>query len=151
MKKILFALAIMPLFVMGCSTDDVDELPNNKFDHNIELLYGKWRATAVEIMEGVVIDLTDEEMEKEVPATYVTFEKNNAFSSEGVFGDGQGTYTAKGKEINATMGDEELNFEMTSLAATEAKVILDTKALGLPSIPEEIKKVTVVLTKQVKK
>ncbi|MDD2474934.1 MAG: hypothetical protein PHI32_03370 [Dysgonamonadaceae bacterium] len=151
MKKILFALAIMPLLVMGCSSDDVDELPKSEFDHDIELLYGQWRATAVEIMEGVKIDLTDEEVEKEVPPTYVTFEKNGAFSSEGVLGNGKGTYTAKGKKITTVMGDEELILDMTSLKAAEAKIVLNAKTLGLPSIPEEIKDVTVVLTKQVKK
>ena len=150
MKKILFALAIMPLLIVACSSDD-DNSTKVDFKHNIELLYGEWRATEVEIMEGLpVIDLTTPEMEKEIPATYVTFEKNGSFTSKGILGEGKGTYTTKGEEITASIGEEKLIFDMPSLTATTAKIQLDAKALGLPDIPPVIETVTVVLTKQVK-
>ena len=153
MKKILFALAILPLLAfVGCSSDDDDNIPKVDFAHDIELLYGEWRATSVEIMEGVNVDLTtpDEDGNLPIEETYVTFEKNGTFSSKGVLGEGKGTYTTKEKKINASIGDAKLDFEMTSLKATEAKIVLDAKALGLPDVPPSIENVTVVLTKQVK-
>ncbi|HZJ80391.1 MAG TPA: hypothetical protein VFC69_07445, partial [Dysgonamonadaceae bacterium] len=74
MKKVLFALAILPLLAfVGCSSDD-DETPDvsdNDFAHNIELLYGKWRATSVEGVDDDAIDLTQPPFDKIVPATYV--------------------------------------------------------------------------------
>lgn len=154
MKKILFALAILPLLAfVGCSSDDDDNTQKVDFAHNIELLYGEWRATSVEIMAGVNIDLTTPGEDGELPIvpTFVTFEKNGAFSSKGALGDGKGTYTTKGKQISAAMGDAKLGFEMTSLKATEAKIVLNAKALDLDDVPPTIENVTVVLTKQVKK
>ena len=150
MKKILFALAIMPLLIVACSSDD-DNTPKVDFKHNIEMLYGEWRATEVDVLEGLVIDLTAPEVEENVPATYVTFEKDGSFSSKGILGEGKGEYSTKGEKISATIGEDKLSFDMTSLEATTAKIKLDAKALGLPQIPEAIQTVTVVLTKQVKK
>ena len=60
MKKFLFALAMLPLLAfVGCSSDDEVDTPTVDFDYNIELLYGEWRATSVEIAEGVSIDITE--------------------------------------------------------------------------------------------
>lgn len=57
MKKILFALAIMPLLIVACSSDD-DKSSTTDFDHNIEFLYGEWRATTMNT--GTLnLDLTD--------------------------------------------------------------------------------------------
>ena len=151
MKKILFALAIMPLLVMGCSSDDDDKLPAIDFDYSIQMLYGQWRATSVKVTEGFVIDLTNSQVEKEIPPTYVTFEKGGAFTGKGLLGDGKGgdrkgTYTTKDKTITLK-SDVTLAFEMTSLASKTAEIKVDATAFGI-EVPEGIESVTVVLTKQ---
>ena len=148
MKKILFALAIMPLLIVACSSDD-DNTPVIDFDHNIEMLYGEWRATSIEGIGEEAIDLTTPEMEAVVAPTFVTFKKDGSFMSKGVLGEGSGKFTTKDKTIAASVGEEKLNFDMTTLEATTAKIEVNAQDVdfGMP-IPEEIKKVTVVLTKQ---
>ena len=149
MKKILFALAIMPLLIVACSSDDDDKTPAIDFDHNIEMLYGEWRATSIEGVFEEAIDITSPEMEAVVTPTYVTFSKDGSFSSKGVLGEGSGKFTTKDKTIAASIGDDKLSFKMTSLEAKTAKIELNPQDLdlGMP-LPEELEKVTVVLTKQ---
>ena len=148
MKKILFALAIMPFLIVACSSDD-DKTPVIDFDYNIQMLYGEWRATSIEGVGEEAIDLTTPEIEAIAEPTYVTFNKDGSFSSKGVLGEGTGTYTTKGKTIMALVGEKKLNLNMTSLEANTSKVEINPQDfdLGLP-VPEEIDKVTVVLTKQ---
>lgn len=151
MKKILFALAIMPLLVVGCSSDDDDNNTKDDFGHNIEWLYGEWRATSVEIMESVTIDLTDPTVEVMVPPTYVTFKAGDVYESEGILGEGTGKYIAKDKKITVSLGDEKISFDMPKLTKESAEIKIDAKSLGLPMIPEGIKDVVVVLTKDYSK
>ena len=155
MKKFLFALAMLPLLAfVSCSSDDDDNKVKIDFDHNIEMLYGQWRATSVEIA-GEAIDLTmaGENGEPIFTPTYVTFSKNGAYSSEGLIAEGAGAYTTKGKTIVAVTGENEedkISFEMTTLEAGTAKIELNAQDLDLGmDIPEEVGNVTVILTKQV--
>ena len=156
MKKILFTLAILPfLAFVGCSSDDDDNNSKVDFGHNIELLYGEWRATSVEGIGEEPLDLTDKLIESLVKPTYVTFEKNGIYSSKGVLGEGTGTYTTKDKTIYTVTGDDKedkISFEMTELESKTAKIKVNPQDIdfGIP-IPEEIGTVTVVLTKQDKK
>ena len=152
MKQIFFALALLPILAfVGCSSDDDDNnTPNVDFDYSIEMLYGEWRATAVEGVGEEAIDLTNPTIEALVAPTYVTFKKEGVYSSKGILGEGAGKYITKGKTITASLGEDKVSFDMTSLAAETAKIELDASALGLPMIPDEIGKVTVVLTKQEK-
>lgn len=157
MKKILLALAILPILAfVSCSSDD-DDTPNPSrpdFEHDIELLYGQWRATSVEGVAEDAIDLTDPIMEALIPATYVTFKEDGIYSSEGILGEGTGVYTTKGKTIVAATGEnkeDKISFEMSSLNTETAKIELNAQDLELGiDIPEEVENVTVVLTKQVK-
>lgn len=155
MKKFLFALAMLPLLAfVSCSSDDDDNTEKIDFDHNIELLYGQWRATSVEIA-GEAIDLTmaGEDGEPIFAPTYVTFTKDGAFSSEGLIGEGTGVFSTKGKTIIAVTGEDnedKISFEMTTLEAETAKIELNAQDLDLGmDIPEEVGNVTVILTKQV--
>ena len=125
-----------------------DYTPVVGFDHDIELLYGKWRATAVEGVGDEAIDLTSPVMEALVPPTYVTFEEEAVYKSDGILGEGTGIYGAKGKKISTFLDDELITFEMTELTAETARIELNAKALGLPMIPEGLETVIVVLTKQ---
>ena len=107
MKKILIALAVLPLLAfVSCSSDDDEKIntPEIDFAHNIELLYGEWRATGVELGE-IVIDLTvtNEEGEEIFAPTYVSFAKDGSFSSKGLIGEATGEYTTKDKTIIAAI------------------------------------------------
>ena len=148
MKKILFVLTIMPLLIVACSSDN-DNSPKNSFDYNIEMLYGEWRATAIEGVTEDVIDLTDPEVEELVTPTYVTFKKDGTYLSKGILGDGSGKYNTKDKTIITTLGDDKMTFKMTQLEAKSAKIEVNPQDfdLGIPGT-EFYKKVTVVLTKQ---
>ena len=165
MKKVLFALAILPLLAfVSCSSDDDEKVktPEIEFDYNIELLYGQWRATSVEGVTEDPIDLTTvgEDGEPIFDPTYITFEKDGSYSSVGLIGEATGEYTAKGKTIVAATGKDKgnkMSFEMTSLNAETSKVEINAKTLvipGLPNLPEllpeGVENVTVVLTKQTK-
>ncbi|NLZ95672.1 MAG: hypothetical protein GX921_07615 [Bacteroidales bacterium] len=157
MKKILFALAILPILAfVSCSSDDDDKLDIQEpdFAHNIELLYGQWRATGVELGE-LTIDLTgtDEEGELIFVPTYVSFAEDGSFSSEGIIGEATGKYTTKDKTIITDIGEDKedkLSFEMTNLTKETAEIVVDASAFNLDMIPDELGEVTVVLTKQEK-
>ena len=148
MKKFLFALAMLPLLAfVGCSSDDEVDTPTVDFDYNIELLYGEWRATSVEIAEGVSIDITEPELEVMVLLTFVTFKTGGVYESEGILGEGTGEFITKDKTITTSLGGEKISFDVKSLDAKTAKIELNAKALGLPIIPEGVETVVVVLTK----
>lgn len=147
MKKILLALAIMPLLIVACSSDD--DLGKGDFDHNIEYLYGEWRATGVEV-SGVMIDLTSPRNELKVTPTYLTFAKEDIYSSEGILGEGTGRFVTNGKIIETTAGKNRVSFEMTSLSSKTAKIIVNAKTLDLAIIPEGTETVIVELTKNYK-
>ena len=147
MKKILLALAIMPLLIVACSSDD--DLGKGDFDHNIEYLYGEWRATGVEV-SGVMIDLTSPRNELKVTPTYLTFAKEDIYSSEGILGEGTGKFVTNGKIIATTAGKNRVSFEMTSLSSKTAKIIVNAKTLDLAIIPEGTETVIVELTKNYK-
>ncbi len=161
MRKILIALAVLPLLAfVCCSSDDDDKVntPEIDFAHNIELLYGEWRATGVELGEelgNLVIDLTETNEEGEVifTPTFVSFAKDGSFSSKGLIGKTTGEYTTKDKTIIAAVGENKehkMSFEMTDLSAETAKIVIDASALDIDMIPEGLGNVTVVLTKQAK-
>lgn len=148
MKKIFFALAMLPLLVIGCDDDDDVTNPSDvDFDYNIELLYGEWRATEVEVTEEMDIDLTEPETELLVTPTYITFAAGGVYESEGILGDGTGEYVTKEKTITTSIGEKKVSFKVTALSAKKAEITIDAKELGLSMIPDGIETVTVELTK----
>lgn len=135
MRKILFALAIMPLLIVACSSDD--DSSTTDFDHNIEFLYGEWRATKIDT--GVELDITVPINELTYPATYITFNKDGKYKSDGMLGENSGNFSTRGSIVST----KKFNFEVISLNANTAKVKINAKSLGLP----EQGTVTVELTK----
>ena len=154
MKKLLFTLAILPLLAfVSCSSndDDTPTIPKESFDHDIELLYGQWRATSVEGVADEAIDLTNPLIEAMIPATYITFGEDRSFASEGIIGNHTGVYTTSKKTIVAATGkdnENKITFDIPMLTAETARVEIDPSILNLDIIPEELEMVTVVLTKQ---
>ena len=148
MKKILLALAIMPLFFVACSSDD--DIPSSgNFDYSLDHLYGEWRVTDVEAIG--TIDLTKPQNELYVTPTYLKFEKDGSLTGEGVLGEGTGKYSTKSKTIYTSLGKKKINLEVTSLNATTAKVKLDAKNVPHPLIKDDMGMVTLTLEKNYKR
>ena len=144
MKKILLALAILPLLLVACSSDD-DNSSTTDFDYTIDLLYGEWRATSIESIGAQ--DLTTPINELYAAPTYLKFNKDGTLEGEGLFGEGMGKYSTKGKAIHTSIGKIKKSFDVTSLQASTAKFKLDGKGLGTPLIPENPGVVTVTFKK----
>lgn len=143
MKKILLALALMPLFFVACSSDDNPSTTD--FDYSIDLLYGEWRATEIESIGS--IDLTTPLNELYAAPTYLKFNKDGTVEGEGLFGEGTGKYSTKEKAIHTSIGKIKKSFDVVSLQATTAKVKLNAKGLGTPLIPDNAGEITVTLRK----
>ena len=144
MKKILIALAIMPLFFVACSSSD-DVPSSGDFDYSIDLLYGEWRATEVESVGSQ--DLTSPINELYAAPTYLKFNKDGTLEGEGLFGEGMGRFSTKEKTIYTSIGKNKKNFEVVSLQSSKAKVKVDAKGLGTPLIPDNTGIVTFTLEK----
>lgn len=95
MKKYLFNLlpimlgAILSIGVYSCSKDD----DGDDFNYPLESLYGTWKISQVKMSEfGTYISWP-------MRATTATFNNDGTYSGSGYFGNGTGTYTAKGNTI----------------------------------------------------
>ena len=123
MKKILItAIAIigMVFAFSGCSKDDE---PQNGFDYPLETLYGTWRVTHVEQKDGTMFDVTTSVAEMVFKPTYATFNVDGTYSGRGFFGNGSGTYKAKGKTITCFIdGTEYLKYDVLSLSGTQCEL-----------------------------
>ncbi len=123
MKKILItALAIigMVLAFSACSKEDE---PQNGFDYPLETLYGTWRVTHVEQKNGSMFDVTTPIAEMVFKPTYAIFNADGTYSGRGFFGNGSGTYKAKGKTITCFIdGTEYLKYDVLSLSGTQCEL-----------------------------
>lgn len=144
MKKILIALAIMPLFFAACSSSD-DVPSSGEFNYSIELLYGEWRATEVESIGSQ--DLTTPINELYAAPTYLKFNKDGTLEGEGLFGEGMGRFSTREKTIYTSIGNIKKNFEVVSLQSSKTKVKVNAKGLGTPLIPDNAGVVTFTLEK----
>ena len=95
MKKYLFNLmalmmvAVVSSIVSSCSKDD----DGNDFNYPKESLYGTWKISEVKMSEsGSYVSWP-------MKATTATFNSDGTYSGSGYFGNGSGTYTAKGNTI----------------------------------------------------
>ena len=100
------------------------------------VLFGKSRSTINEhinnifeegelIPDSVVRDFrTTADFAKMVfKPTYITFNTNGTYSARGFFGDGSGTYKAKGKTITCFIdGTEYLKCDILSLSGTQCEL-----------------------------
>lgn len=146
MKKILFAIAFMPLLFVACSSsDDNDDQPGQDFDYNIEMLFGEWRATHVEGKRA--FNLTDPLNELYAAPTYLKFNRDGSLEGEGLFGDGTGRYSANKKSIHTSIGNTRKSLDVSSLEANTAKVKLNAKELNTALITDDEGIVTITFTK----
>lgn len=118
MKKFLsmtLLLTAMFLTFSSCSNDDDDE-----FDFPMETLYGTWEGTSINI-DGSWTDIT------QYPFTEfsfsIKFNSDGTYTGRGYFGNGSGTYTAKGKTIITYVnGKEYFRYEVKSLSGNIAEL-----------------------------
>ncbi len=103
------------------------------FAHDLEKLYGRWRATSIHIrnkngetLTNNPIDLTTPDMEGKIEPSYITFNKNSDLFIEGIFGKGNGRYTTEGETFYILTGKNEFGeFEMTELNDNTLTVEVD--------------------------
>lgn len=119
-KNVLLLMSILMLLLVGCSKDEIDT-----FDYDINLLFGKWRVTHIATERGEYTDVTNKIAESIFEPTYITLSANGKYVGVGKFGDGNGTYKAKGNVVSIyNEGEKEayLNFRFISLTDTNCEV-----------------------------
>ena len=124
MRKLLFVLFILPLSFISCSSDD----DSAGFDYDLEVLYGTWRITHIDVGSGYV-NVTST---SSITPTYATFNPDGTYSGKGYFGNGSGTYKAEGKRITCYVsGSEYTHYDVISLTGDICEL---TMAMGSESI-----------------
>lgn len=113
---------VMFLMFSGCSSDGDD------FDYPMDTLYGSWEGVSINLNEGWV-NIT------EYPYTRfafsIRFNSDGTYSGRGYFGNGSGTYTAKGKTIITYVnGKEYLRYEVKSLSNNIAELSMTVDGSG---------------------
>lgn len=125
MKKFLsmtLLLTAMFLTFSSCSDDEDD------FDYPMEVLYGTWEGIAVNI-DGSWTDITEYPFTKF--AFSIKFNSDGSYTGRGYFGNGSGTYTAKGKTIITYIdGKEYFRYEVKSLSGNIAELSMTAEGSG---------------------
>lgn len=124
MKKILcmtLLLTAMFLTFSACSSDD-------DFDYPKDALYGSWEGVSINV-NGDWMDITKYPYTKF--AFSINFSSDGTFSGRGYFGNGSGSYTAKGKTIITYVnGKEYLRYEVKSLSNNIAELSMTVEGSG---------------------
>ena len=121
MKKLnlFFILTVFSLLFVGCSKDD--DIKN--FEYDLNLLYGKWRITHVEQINGSYLNVTSSVAESVFKPTYSTFYSDGTYSGSGEFGNGSGTFKAESKTIITYVdGQEYLRYDVLMLSESNAEL-----------------------------
>lgn len=109
-KTFLLFFAVLSLALVGCSKDD------DGFNYDMETLIGKWRVTDVDFGKGTYTSLA-------YYPTYATFNSDGTYSGEGYFGNGKGTYEAKGNTITCFYDGEFLvSYDIISLEGNKCEL-----------------------------
>lgn len=109
----MFCLTILSLCITSCSKDKDDEKGNN-FAYPVEQLYGKWKATELNV-NGQWYDVTKYPFTKF--GMDITFYENGTFYGSGYLGNGSGTYKLSGKTIITYVeGEEYITYTVNSLS-----------------------------------
>lgn len=110
MKKFLLVLmAIFTIALTGCEKNE-----DQAFKFGMDNLYGTWKGIAIQT-DGEWVDIT------KWPNTHfsfsATFYQDGTYSGEGYFGNGSGTYKAKGDMIYTYVdGEEFYRYKVYSLS-----------------------------------
>ena len=106
-------VAILSFGFASCSSDDDDD----DFNYPKESLYGTWKMSEVKMSEsGSYISWP-------MKATTATFNSDGTYSGSGYFGNGSGTYTAKGNTITTYVsGQVYIVYTVLSLNGSSAEL-----------------------------
>ena len=116
MKKILFLLAMLPMFIFSACSDDDD------FDYPMETLYGTWDVTDVKV-EGKWYDVTTYPYTKF--GMSISFKSDGTFYGKGYLGNGSGTYKAPGPTFVTYLdGEEYIRYTVKSLSGDDAELTM---------------------------
>ena len=113
--RILFCITVLiPLF--SCSNVE------DSFDYPIEILYGKWKGTAV-YYKGEWVDISSVAYEE--LSFSIEFYEDGSYYGEGAFGNGYGTYEAIGEIIITYVdGKKYFTYHVKSLSSFYAEVTM---------------------------
>ncbi len=125
-KYYLFVMATIVVTTMSfalssCSSEDDDD----DFNYPLKTLYGTWKMSEVKLSEnGSYIDWP-------MKATTATFNSDGTYSGSGYFGNGSGTYTAKGNTITTYVsGEVYIVYTVLSLSGSIAELKMTTHGSG---------------------
>lgn len=125
MKKffsMMLLFTAMFLTFSACSNDEDD------FDYPMDTLYGTWEGIAMN-HEGNWVDITEYPYTK--LAFTIKFNSDGTYTGKGYFGNGSGTYTAKGKTIITYVnGKEYLRYDIKSLTNNVAELSMTVDGSG---------------------
>lgn len=108
MKKIFLLMTVCLIALSGCSKDE-----DTKFNYDIKTLYGTWQITHVDTKGGSDFSPWI------LATTTATFNSDGTYSGSGYFGNGTGTYKAKGKTVTCYVeGKEYIKYDIISLEST---------------------------------
>lgn len=122
-------MALLPMLILSsCSNDDDD------FDYPMDAIYGTWDVTDIKV-EGKWYDITTYPYTKY--AMSISFKSDGSYYGKGYFGNGSGTYTAKGKTIITYINGKEFAvYTVKSLSDKNAELtmtidgeVIDIKAV----------------------
>ena len=103
--------------ISSCSKEE-----SEKFDYPMELLYGTWEGTSIKV-EDKWIDLTNIFYSKF--GFSITFYSDGTYTGKGYFGNGNGTYKAKGKMIYTYVdGEEYYVYKINSINGNTAELLM---------------------------
>lgn len=106
-------VAILSVGFASCSKDD----DADDFNYPKETLYGTWKMSEVKMSE------TGSYVSWPMQATSATFNSDGTYSGRGYFGNGSGTYTAKGNTITTYVeGQVYLVYTVLSLTGSTAEL-----------------------------
>ena len=120
---VVLMTAILSVGIMSCSKDDDD----SGFNYPIEDLYGTWKISQMKTSESGSYTSWI------LTTTTATFYSNGTYSGHGYFGNGSGTYTAKGNTIT-TFVEGQVYITYTVLSLSGSTVELKMSQPGSSSV-----------------
>ena len=112
-KFLSFILLSITLFSLTSCGDNKDD-----FNYPMETLYGTWQIISIKNISS------DSYITWPFTTTTATFSSNGTYVGNGHFGNGSGTYTAKGNRITTYVDGEVYLIYVISLSGTTAELKL---------------------------
>ena len=113
---VVLMTAILSVGIMSCSKDDDG---GSSFNYPIEDLYGTWKISQMKTSES------SSYKNWILTTTTATFYSNGTYSGHGYFGNGSGTYTAKGNTITTFVeGQVYITYTVLSLSGSTVELKL---------------------------